>query len=104
MKIVQMQIGQDSPEDFQVFGLGDDGMLYEWCFERKPYAVVTDNQKAYGRNSNCFEHDLPKIQEALQDPERFVVTWVPGRTAGWLSCAAEGQFSQLTHISIAPKG
>ena len=103
MKIIQMQIGQTSPEDFQVFGLGDDGMLYEWAFERKAYAQVIDNQKTYGRSSSCFEHDRKLVEEALKNPGRYKVTWISGRTAGWLPCPAEDQFSQLTHLSFAPK-
>jgi hypothetical protein len=99
MKIIQMQIGQTSPEDFQVFGLGDDGMLYEWQFAWKPYAIITDKQAVYQReirqavyqreircNAGNPEGDA-NLNKAASDPERYTVKFFPGRSAGWVPCA-----------------
>lgn len=105
MKIIQIQIGQTSPEDFQIFGLGDDGMLYEWQFARTPYAMVTDKAATYARQTRCSV-DNPaynaKIEEAWQDPTRYTVEWFPGNTAGWVPWADHNRAPQILQHPLHP--
>lgn len=105
MKIIQMSIGQTSPEDFQVFGLGDDGMLYEWQFGWTPYALVTDKAATYARQTRC-PADNPaynaKIEEAYKDPERYTVEWVAGSTPGWKPCADTNRAPQKLEHPLKP--
>lgn len=106
MKIIQMQIGQTSPEDFQVFGLGDDGMLYEWVFKRLPYAIRTEKGRAFGGRLTCPEGSEALnacIQHALDEPEKYHLEWVPGSTAGWRPCAQEKSTPRDMEHSMKPK-
>jgi hypothetical protein len=95
-----MQIGQTSPEDFQVFGLGDDGMLYEWKFAVRAKArLIKKDRYTYPRDITCWAGD-PELDKSLiaarKSPDEWDITFHPGQTAGWMPCANEKVTPQVT--------